>query len=341
MSTIRGSESFPYRLSLGAPRPDSRSVHSTSSGIVVAGVQHEPVHAVRGAVAVQHGEWAVGEARVSGRLRRLPRRRAPRCHRASSWTGGPLRYGGSLHRYGGRRLGRGRAREHLQHHWLRRGRSRRDSRRAGGGCRWRGTWRPPTLQQPLVRLQARRLRLRAAVLVVLQRPPRRLQRGREAGLGDAGRFTQPGTLRPGRAVSRPALRTVSTSSTPPACGTTARSPPSVRTRGYDSIRFFTLESLFSGSQQDPRQVPSLQVRSTLRVTDHAPDTPAVCRNVMLVVIPAELLAGCLVPGDGTDPVRLRTRDGTPLQKRTPSSSRSAGLSRPVMRRSLEAGARHN
>lgn len=41
------------------------------------------------------------------------------------------------------------------------------------------------------------------------------------------------------AVSRPALRTVSTSSTPPACETTARPPPSMRTRGYDPIRFFT------------------------------------------------------------------------------------------------------
>lgn len=37
MRTISGSESLPYRFSFAAPRPDSRSVHSTSSGIVVAG----------------------------------------------------------------------------------------------------------------------------------------------------------------------------------------------------------------------------------------------------------------------------------------------------------------
>lgn len=38
---------------------------------------------------------------------------------------------------------------------------------------------------------------------------------------------------------KPALRTVSTSSKPPAWETTARSPLSTRTRGYDPILFFT------------------------------------------------------------------------------------------------------
>ncbi|MGY3677790.1 hypothetical protein ACVWXU_001413 [Streptomyces sp. TE33382] len=40
-----------------------------------------------------------------------------------------------------------------------------------------------------------------------------------------------GVSAPDIAVSNPALRTVSTSSTPPACETTARPPPSVRTHG--------------------------------------------------------------------------------------------------------------
>jgi hypothetical protein len=53
------------------------------------------------------------------------------------------------------------------------------------------------------------------------------------------------------AVSKPALRTVSTSSTPPACETTVRPPPSMRTRGYDPIRFFTGRVLLSVQPTGP------------------------------------------------------------------------------------------
>jgi hypothetical protein len=67
------------------------------------------------------------------------------------------------------------------------------------------------------------------------------------------------------------LRIVSTSSTPPAWETTPRPQPSVRTRGYDPIRLLTWRVLLSCDDLDPRQVPSLQVRSTLRVSDHPPD----------------------------------------------------------------------
>jgi hypothetical protein len=47
------------------------------------------------------------------------------------------------------------------------------------------------------------------------------------------------------AVSRPVLRTVSTSSTPPACETTAAPSPWTRIGGYDPIRFFTWRVLLS------------------------------------------------------------------------------------------------
>jgi len=49
------------------------------------------------------------------------------------------------------------------------------------------------------------------------------------------------------AVSRPDLRTVSTSSTAPACETTPRSPASTRTRGYDPLRSFTWRGFFPRS----------------------------------------------------------------------------------------------
>jgi hypothetical protein len=54
-------------------------------------VEHDSVDAVCGAVAVQHGERAVREARVDCGLRRLLRRRAPRGRgRAAGRTGGAL-----------------------------------------------------------------------------------------------------------------------------------------------------------------------------------------------------------------------------------------------------------
>lgn len=53
------------------------------------------------------------------------------------------------------------------------------------------------------------------------------------------------------APSRPALRTVSTSSTPPACETTARPPPSMRTRGYNPIRLLTWRVLLSVQPTGP------------------------------------------------------------------------------------------
>ncbi|ONK09581.1 putative NADH-flavin reductase [Streptomyces sp. MP131-18] len=57
------------------------------------------------------------------------------------------------------------------------------------------------------------------------------------------------------AVSKPALRTVPTSGAPPACETTVRSPPSMRTRGYGPIRFFTRKALLSVQSTGPWTSP--------------------------------------------------------------------------------------
>lgn len=53
------------------------------------------------------------------------------------------------------------------------------------------------------------------------------------------------------AVSRPVLRTVSTSSTAPVCETTPRPPPSTRTRGYNPIRLLTWRVLLSVQPTGP------------------------------------------------------------------------------------------
>lgn len=75
-------------------------------------------------------------------------------------------------------------------------------------------------------------------------------------------------------VSRPALRAVSTSRTPPACETTAPRPPG---RGQAETTRYPRspgEYVFPCSGQAPRQVTSLQVSSTLHLFDQDPDESA-------------------------------------------------------------------
>lgn len=176
----------PGRAEAGLAQRPLHQLHDRGRGAV----QHEPVDAVCGAVTVQHGERPVREARIGSGLRRLLGGRAPRC-RGGPGSGPRRRRGGSLR--GVYRLHRGCGR------FTR----RRGRRRGGRGCRGRagdGVLRCPSVQQPLVGVQARRLRLAAAVLPVLHRLGRRLQRGGQAGLRDTGSLTQPGPLRGRRQV---------------------------------------------------------------------------------------------------------------------------------------------
>ena len=71
------------------------------------------------------------------------------------------------------------------------------------------------------------------------------------------------------AESRPVLRTVSTSSTPPACETTVRPPPSCGHGG--TTRYASWRVLLSCDDLDPGHVSPLQATSTPRVFDHPPD----------------------------------------------------------------------
>lgn len=143
-------------------------------------VQYDAAHRVRGAVAVQHGERAVREARVGNGGGGLLRGRASRLRRAAGRTGGTLRRG----RGGGGLCGVGRLGRAGERAGYRSGLRRCRGGQGGGSC-VDGALRRPPLEQPLIRLQARRLRLGAAVLPVLHRLGRRLQGSGEAGLGDS------------------------------------------------------------------------------------------------------------------------------------------------------------
>ncbi len=148
---------------------------------------------VRDAVAVEDGQRPVGvlAVEVRSRARGAARRRSTRAGR-----GGPRRRGGGLPallgdvllravgglRFGLHRGGRGGRRGES-------GRDLVDGLHRRGGIRGR-VLRCPALEQPHVRLQARRPRDGAAVLVVLHRLHGRAQHLGQLGLGHPGRLPE-------------------------------------------------------------------------------------------------------------------------------------------------------